>query len=206
MLSNPSQQSTLKYDILRLLISLSSSLNQNYTYVPRLSHILQNKTLTWEDVIKDDPLEGDHWRQWSDEMSSENSDTSDHMDGYESEEDKGNNYSEPEPNMSLHHYHRYHPIALDTRSDQDGLSHLMTQQYWLDDSALPEEESAGDTLLQSPCQMSHVLGKLLYHQAQRSQLKAITEANMVREILFLLRGFSSVVFTQDDNGQFVVIR
>ncbi|KAI8380436.1 Spc98 family-domain-containing protein [Choanephora cucurbitarum] len=199
-------QSTLKYDMLRLLISLSSSLNQNYTYAPRLSHILQNKTLTWEDVIKDDPLEGDHWRQWSDEMSSENSDASDHMDNYELEEDKGNDYSEPEPSMSLQHYRRYHPIALDTRSDQDGLSHLMTQQYWLDDSNLPEEELAGDALLRNPCQMSHVLGKLLYHQAQRNQLKAITEANMVREILFLLRGFGGVVFTQDDNGQFVLNR
>ncbi|KAI8386940.1 Spc98 family-domain-containing protein [Blakeslea trispora] len=203
-LNEQTHQSILKYDMLRLLASLSSSLNQSYEYMPKLNNILQSKALTWEDVIKDDPLEGDHWKQWSDGTSSENSYTSDQMNEYELNEDSNNDLRSNPNTMNLQGYYRHHPIAVDTRSDQDGLTQFMTQQYWMDETSLSEEEMADDTLLQNPCQMSRALGKLLPDETQQNQVKAITEANMVREVLSLLRGFSGIVFTQDSNDQFLL--
>lgn len=77
------QQSILKYDMLRLLLCLSSSANQSKNYVTPSPNNEEKATLTWEDVIKDDPLEGDHWKTWSEDSS--NDDYSDD-DGYEFEE------------------------------------------------------------------------------------------------------------------------
>lgn len=69
--------------MLRLLLCLSSSANQSKNYVTPLLNNEEKVTLTWEDVIKDDPLEGDHWKTWSEDSS--NDDYSDD-DGYEFEE------------------------------------------------------------------------------------------------------------------------
>lgn len=70
--------------MLRLLLSLSSSENQAYDYIPKINEIEKKESLTWEDVVKDDPLQGDHWQTWPEDSS--NDDISDD-DGYELQEE-----------------------------------------------------------------------------------------------------------------------
>lgn len=67
----------MKYDLLRLLLSLSSSHNQNYGYVPTLHAHSENKNITWEEIIQDEPLRGDHWKSWSDATISDEDELSD---------------------------------------------------------------------------------------------------------------------------------
>jgi hypothetical protein len=71
---------------LQLLLALSSSSNQNYDYIPSVREKDDKNTLTWQEVIKDDPLEGDHWQNWPEDSSSEGyiSDS----DGFEMEENQ----------------------------------------------------------------------------------------------------------------------
>lgn len=45
--------------------------------------VADEKALTWQEVIKDDPLEGDHWQCWPEDESSEGY-TSD-QDGFETD-------------------------------------------------------------------------------------------------------------------------
>lgn len=66
------------------MLSLSSSENQVYNYTPKANTIEKEQLLTWEDVVKDDPLQGDHWKTWPEDVS--NDDYSDD-DGYELEEE-----------------------------------------------------------------------------------------------------------------------
>lgn len=71
--------------MLQLLLSLSSSKNQTYDHIPRINETIPTENnLTWEEVVKDDPLEGDHWQKWSDDSS--DNDLSDN-DGYELDDD-----------------------------------------------------------------------------------------------------------------------
>lgn len=69
--------------MLRLLQCLSSSSNQSYDHTTTTREKTQQDEITWEDVIREDPLEGDHWKTWPEESS--NDDYSDD-DGYEFEE------------------------------------------------------------------------------------------------------------------------
>lgn len=69
--------------MLRLLLCLSSSSNQSYNHTSAAKGNTEKEAITWEDVIKEDPLEGDHWKSWPEEFS--NDDYSDD-DGYEFEE------------------------------------------------------------------------------------------------------------------------
>lgn len=57
--------------MLQLLLSLSSSENQEYDYIPKINQAEKKQTLTWEDVVNEDPLEGDHWQTWPEDLSSD---------------------------------------------------------------------------------------------------------------------------------------
>lgn len=71
--------------MLQLLLSLSSSKNQTYDFIPRIDETIVNEEkLTWGEVVKDDPLEGDHWQKWPE--YSVDDDFSDD-DGYEFDEE-----------------------------------------------------------------------------------------------------------------------
>lgn len=48
-----------------------------------------NPNLTWKELIEDDPLEGDHWKTWSDENSTDEDELSD-LDDFELDENKSN--------------------------------------------------------------------------------------------------------------------
>jgi hypothetical protein len=85
-------------------------------------------------------------------------------------------------------------MDIDEREDQEGLNHLVSQQYWREDFQLANEGPFNPSLLQNPCQMSDALGRIFYTEAERHQLKAITEADITREVLSLLRGYGGVLF------------
>lgn len=63
------QQKILKYDMLKLLLCLSSS-THHISYTPKSSQTTQNPQLTWENIIDEEPLEGDHWKSWADQDTS----------------------------------------------------------------------------------------------------------------------------------------
>ncbi|CEP12196.1 hypothetical protein [Parasitella parasitica] len=194
-----------------LLLSLSSSSNQDFNYIPTIKDT-EKEVLTWQDVIKDDPLEGDHWKKWPDETTDD-----DEEDDEEDDEDDGIiddlelNCKTPTAAMqrrshlgdlSNSQFDFTSKMKIDKRGDQEGLNHLMSQQYWRQEYHLPQQDSPIVNLLQKPCQMSDALEKIFDINAEKSQLKAISEANMTREVLLLLRGYRGVLYSYED-GQFV---
>ncbi|KAL9538603.1 hypothetical protein MBANPS3_010810 [Mucor bainieri] len=205
-------QSILKYDALQLLLSLSSSSNQDYNYIPSIKHTTE-KNLTWQDVIDDSPLEGDHWQTWpEEEEDSEEGEEDEDIDDYELNQDSTAiaaaaattpQKRTPFGDLSNFKFDFTSKIKLDKREDQEGLNHLASQQYWRDDYRLPRQDTAQINLLQKPCQMSDALERIIFNEAERSQLKTISEANIIREILSLLRGFGGVVYVYQE-GQFVL--
>ncbi|KAK4521658.1 GH18 domain-containing protein [Mucor velutinosus] len=205
-------QSILKYDALQLLLSLSSSSNQDYSYIPSIKHTTE-KILTWQDVIDDSPLEGDHWQTWPEEEedSGEEEEDDDDDDDYELNQDNvavattTSQKRAPFGDLSNFKFDFTSKIKLDKREDQEGLSHLVSQQYWRNEYRLPRQDTTHVNLLQKPCQMSSALERIVYSEAERDQLKTISEANMAREVLSLLRGFRSVVYVYQED-QFVLNR
>ncbi|KAL7334390.1 hypothetical protein PS15p_200024 [Mucor circinelloides] len=201
-------QSILKYDALQLLLSLSSSSNQDYNYIPSIKHT-EKKVLTWQDVIDDSPLEGDHWQTWPEE-DSEDQDDGDDTDDYELNEENilptaaaGTQQRTPLGDLSNFKFDFTSKIKLDKREDQEGLNHLVSQQYWRDEYRLPRQDTSHVNLLQKPCQMSDALERIFYNEAEASQLKTLSEANITREVLYLLRGYRSVLYSYQE-GQFVL--
>lgn len=207
-------QSILKYDALQLLLSLSSSSNQDYNYIPTIKHTAE-KILTWQDVIDDSPLEGDHWKTWPEEgedSEEEEEGEDDDNDDYELNQDNiaaapaATNTPQkrtPFGDLSNFKFDFTSKMKLDKREDQEGLNHLVSQQYWRNEQYLPRQDTTQVNLLQKPCQMSDALERIIYSEAERSQLKTLSEANIIREVLSLLRGYRSVVYVYE-KGQFVL--
>ncbi|GAN05393.1 hypothetical protein MAM1_0090d04863 [Mucor ambiguus] len=200
-------QSILKYDTLQLLLSLSSSSNQDYSYIPSIKHTTE-KILTWQDVIDDSPLEGDHWQTWPEEDEDSEDEEDEDNDDYELNQDSIAARTTTQKrtllgDLSDFKFDFTSKIKLDKREDQEGLNHLVSQQYWRNEYRLPRQNTAHVNLLQKPCQMSDALERIIYNEAERSQLKTISEANIVREVLSLLRGYRSVVYVYQE-GQFVL--
>ncbi|KAI7889635.1 Spc98 family-domain-containing protein [Mucor mucedo] len=201
-------QSILKYDLLQLLLSLSSSRNQTYDHIPILNESMPTENnLTWEEVVKDDPLEGDHWKKWPEDTSDDDSSDNDGRDSDEesttarqlrnNETQDTQTVNDPEVSSSAY----YNQMDIDERGDPESLGFLITQQYWRDDYSLEREDESDAALLQNPCQMSDALGNLLYTRAERSRLKTIPESGVIREVISLLRGCRGVLFKYED-GQF----
>lgn len=164
--------------------------------------------MTWQDVIDDDPLQGDHWQTWPDETTDDEADTTTDLDDFELNEDKEENPTTkqkrtPLGDLSNFKFDFTSSMNMDKREDQEGLNHLVSQQYWRDDYRLPQQDTLNANLLQKPCQMSDALGRILYNETERNQLKAISEANVIREVLSLLRGYRGILYSYQD-GQFVV--
>lgn len=196
-------QSILKYDMLRLLLCLSSSANQSKNYLTPLLNNEEKVTLTWEDVIKDDPLEGDHWKTWSEDSS--NDDYSDD-DGYEFEE--RNITTRPEnaddielPTTNARKINNTHQMKFDDRGDNDALQFLLTQQYWRDEFKMEKEDRTNGNLLQNPCRTFDAIGEIYYRESELRQIKTIAESGITREIISLLRGYRGVLFKYID-GRF----
>jgi gamma-tubulin complex component 5 len=194
--------------MLQLLLSLSSSSNQSYDYIP--NQIRDSSTekmeLTWEEVLKDDPLQGDHWQTWPDDNSS-NESVSDE-DGYEFDEQvtasrlvqqqqQRQRQSIIEPETPINYMDQ---MDIDNQGDTAALGSLITQQYWRDDFSMEKEDSTQNTaLLQNPCQMSDALGNIFYSEAEQRQLRTIPESGIIREVMSLLRGYRGVLFKYEDD-------
>lgn len=201
--------------MLQLLLSLSSSADQAYGYIPQLPDKKIEKELTWEEVVKDDPLEGDHWQTWREDSS--NDDISDE-DGYEFEEEATRSRQISNQQREQQQQQRQSTVEreiratavnyvdqmdIDNRGDPESLGHLLQQQYWRDDFSMDKNDSTQPALLQNPCQMSDALGKIYYSSAECRQLKSIPESGMIREVICLLRGYGGVIFKYK-NDQFQV--
>ncbi|KAI8056450.1 Spc98 family-domain-containing protein [Thamnidium elegans] len=198
-----SNQSILKYDMLQLLLSLSSSENQVYNYASKTSSIEKEQSLTWEDVVKDDPLQGDHWKTWPEDVS--NDDFSDD-DGYELEEENTPfRQSQPqysreitsEPETRTASY--IDQMDIDERADSEALDYLATQQYWRPNFKLEPEDTTNIDLLKKPCQLNEYLNQIYYSEVGRRQFKSVPEAGVVREVISLLKGCRGVLFHYVDD-------
>ncbi|KAI8979370.1 Spc98 family-domain-containing protein [Mycotypha africana] len=188
---------SLKYDILHLLLALSSSENQDDTTIPKLNEVeseTYSKDLTWEDIIQDDPLEGDHWKT-SLEISSN--------DGYITEEEIEYEYDyESKPDQCsiqqiADDIQLAYPIDMDIdeRADQEGLNMLVSQQYWRHDYHLEEDSFTEPKLLRNPCQTYKAAEWFRYGNTDdRENRKLVTEASILREVLSLFKGYESVIF------------
>ncbi|KAI8638556.1 Spc98 family-domain-containing protein [Parasitella parasitica] len=199
-------QAILKYDALQLLLSLSSSSNQDFNYIPTINNT-EKESLTWQDVIKDDPLEGDHWKTWPDEASDDDDDEDDGI-ADDLELNRITSVATTQRRSYLGDLSNFkfdftRKMKMDKRGDQEGLNHLMTQQYWRQEQHLPQQNSSNVNLLQKPCQMSDALNRLFYSDTEKSLLKAITEANVTREVLLLLRGYRGILYSYQED-QFVL--
>ncbi|KAI9472221.1 MAG: Spc98 family-domain-containing protein [Benjaminiella poitrasii] len=196
-------QSILKYDMLQLLLSLSSSTNQNYNYIPTIDSAVEKEhRLTWQEVLEDDPPQGDHWQTWPTDSSTSSEDD------YMSDDDVISTHSEQNPittNDTVEHiqFDFSSRMDIDEREDREGLHYLKAEQYWLDHFELVAENSANQSLLQNSCLLSSELNQLLYNEEERRQLKTITEAGAIREILSLLKGNHNILFRFED-GKFKV--
>ncbi|KAI7872528.1 Spc98 family-domain-containing protein, partial [Spinellus fusiger] len=203
-----SNQTILKYDILSLLLSLSSSpLSANHKLHSSIVQP-QKKELTWEEILAEDPLEGDHWLAVESYSSDEGL--------IETEYSSGPMYSDPPSSrqfrsqtqdkkrtvLSPKEEDAYYAslIQADNRSDPDTLEMLKRIQYWGEsyNSSSMDMFSISNVsnhpVMNDACQLSESMTHHYYDSTTFVSLKYIEEADMIREILFLLKGYSGIVF------------
>ncbi|KAI8377771.1 Spc98 family-domain-containing protein [Radiomyces spectabilis] len=211
---------SLKYDILGLLLALSGN---PLAHPPRsllAPEAKVSEAQLWKDVLREEPLQGSHWEQWND-LSSDDEPTDPYSDDdftldFEqlaeqkrrlhyldsSAVDPVDSFSEEETgNNDIH--------LSDISNDVHRLEILKTRQYWQENykrtkrrqqcEEEEEEDSAGGPLmrrdsLQNASQLYPTLSRYRYAQHDTDHVTFVHEMDVIREVLFLLRGYEGVLF------------
>ncbi|KAI8055822.1 Spc98 family-domain-containing protein [Syncephalis plumigaleata] len=194
----------LPHNVLFLLLELSQSpTNAAYSPSSMASNIVNYQKLTWEDIVKESPLKGEHW-----EIPSYTSDTED---DYESDYEVAVTAVDPTSNINKHRttqqqqQQQQDNIAsnnnLIVRREQYRfiLDRLVQQQYWrLKSSNLMSttafEFYKADTLAPTLNRMMRESVEYLPLQCENY----ITERDLIREVLFMLMGRSCFLFKHED--------
>ncbi|KAI8985160.1 Spc98 family-domain-containing protein [Pilobolus umbonatus] len=196
----------LKYDMLKLLLVLTNSVESPKEYSINSDKTQEEEELTWSKLIEDDPLEGDHWKTWSMNDSSEEDNVTDDED-FELEKIKARPAAtSAQTDMGMNEgldSEMINKMEIDDREDYDSLKHIINEQYWRDDFRIKKDALDSVDLLKNPCQLGDELGKRLYSDAQRRLQKSIREADIIREILFLLKGGNTHLFSHKGDGNSV---
>ncbi|ORE02434.1 hypothetical protein BCV72DRAFT_265192 [Rhizopus microsporus var. microsporus] len=205
------QQKILKYDMLKLLLCLSSS-THHISYTPKPSQITRSPQLTWENIIDEEPLEGDHWKSWADQDTS-TEELSD-KDAFEVDDriSKPKDFTVMDNEQEPDYFER---MELDHRENPEALHHLVSQQYWRPDFLVLKGKNdknarllltsidypTESSLLQNPCKLSDKLIHSIYTDRDTRSLKVINELDVIREVLFLLNGREGIIFEYNDHQQ-----
>ncbi|CEI89251.1 hypothetical protein RMCBS344292_03617 [Rhizopus microsporus] len=195
--SPESNQKILKYDMLKLLLCLSSS-THHISYTPKSPQTTQSPQLTWENIIDEEPLEGDHWKSWADQDTS-TEELSD-KDAFEVDDriSKPKDFTVMDNEQEPDYFER---MELDHRENPEALHHLVSQQYWRPDFLISKDYPTESSLLQNPCKLSDRLIHTIYTDRDTRSLKIINELDVIREVLFLLNGREGIIFEYNDHQQ-----
>ncbi|CEG72946.1 hypothetical protein RMATCC62417_08419 [Rhizopus microsporus] len=200
--SPESNQKILKYDMLKLLLCLSSS-THHISYTPKSPQTTQSPQLTWENIIDEEPLEGDHWKSWADQDTS----TEELSDKGAFEVDdrisKPKDFTVMDNEQEPDYFER---MELDHRENPEALHHLVSQQYWRPDFLISKDYPTESSLLQNPCKLSDRLIHTIYTDRDTRSLKIINELDVIREVLFLLNGREGIIFEYNDHQQRFLLR
>ncbi|KAI8879160.1 hypothetical protein K501DRAFT_257290 [Backusella circina FSU 941] len=96
-------------------------------------------------------------------------------------------------------------MELDTRQDTNALEYLISQQYWReqkDDDVIQDYNRVDESILYHPL----LLNSALYsHMKKKKHIKLLNEADVIREVLFLLKGGEGVLFKYDENQDHFIL-
>ncbi|ORX44579.1 hypothetical protein DM01DRAFT_1386820 [Hesseltinella vesiculosa] len=184
------------YDMLALLLSLSAApLSQPYTY---RDYRQQGHTsaVSWQDIVQQEPFQGDHWQQVEDDMSSDMSMDSDDL-AYGTEKGHQEARAHVATAFDVEGYYLTKLQSYSIEPSQSQPTHqLKRQQYWhvenADDQPPAKESRHGDTLLQDHNQLHTGLHQMGYITGMPK--KYINEADVLREVLNMFRGCDTVLF------------
>ncbi|CAO3590188.1 unnamed protein product [Absidia cylindrospora] len=201
--------------MLSLLLALSDSPMKNtherkQQIVAQEQHVIRN----WDDVLRDEPLKGSHWKNW-DDIESEDGDDDDDDYWHDGLDNTSSRYSQAprqqdiQPSSfeqnSVNIYLQRLKAAHNTISETSAtyrLNHLKEQQYWdprNGDSVEPEFRSY-DSILHDSSHLNMALHESTYTSTYSNRRSYITEVDAIREILFLLCGYKTVIFKPAKNG------
>ncbi|KAG0175256.1 hypothetical protein DFQ28_002116 [Apophysomyces sp. BC1034] len=190
--------------MLSLLLALSSSpLSQVYKEKEPAASLCKN---VWKDLLEEEPLEGDHWLGWEDVSSEE--------DWFEEDFELDNEHMNHQRkrsarlqekrsqfNSSLREdNHAYYTslVEIDNRGDPEALESLRAQQYWREGYNV-ETDTSNPSLMRNPCHLRTVADKYQGVYNRISSPHYLSEVDVIREIIFLLRGYEGTIFKAEDN-------
>ncbi|CAO3626035.1 unnamed protein product [Cunninghamella echinulata] len=203
--------------MLSLLLELSDSpMKQHYEKKER--HLEEKKKVieSWNDVLNEEPLEGNHWQQWDDmeldedSMMMENKSDEFELDSTYDPNKKNRSASQ---NDSIQTYweddnNEYYIKQLQSNSkpiSDDSIpitaDQLYHEQYWHKNSRQNENEKVLDinsSLLQKASLLNTTLNQYNRTKSSPTECRYIKEQHAIREILFFLRGYETVIFKRSE--------
>ncbi|ORZ21692.1 Spc98 family-domain-containing protein [Absidia repens] len=210
-------QRILAYDMLSLLLALSDSPMKNtherkQQIVDQKQHTFKN----WGDVLRDEPLKGSHWQNW-DDIASEDDDDDDDDYWNDGLDDTSSRYSQiprqqdiqpssfdrHSDNIYLQRLKAVHTTVSETSATYR-LNHLKEKQYWdpSNGDSVESEFRPDDSILHDSSHLNIALHENTYNSTYSKRRIYIKEADAIREVLFLLCGYKTVIFkpAKNDNG------
>ncbi|KAI9243348.1 Spc98 family-domain-containing protein [Sporodiniella umbellata] len=199
-----SNQVILKYDMIKLLLCLSAAIPPRHPIYDRRD-VLRKPDITWEDIAREEPLIGDHWKSWSEDDNS--ADIISDEEAFEVEQSTPETVSHEtsiidqektvdssyQKTADVNFFER---LELDDCNELDVVNHLAMQQYWGSDFSFASGNSSNHPLLHSPYSLNIVRSESIIKEQQQ----VIKESDVIREVLFLLRGLDGILFVYDKHN------
>ncbi|RUS27517.1 Spc98 family-domain-containing protein [Jimgerdemannia flammicorona] len=216
----------IRYDMLALFLALSDNpLAVNYTPSTTLWTRLPPKPLTWKDIIREEPLTGDHWSRLESDSDEDGEDDvlfedfELELDGNGLVNDGGlaekklrkqkkqvmaraqQQQFESHSELPPSHYHQMY-VDFEPPVDRDVMRILTEKQYWCSPSFgsgfVSNRDDFGTTTAEAPTLLVHQSRdrNIRFLDPQRQQY--LDEIDAVREICFMLRGHAGVLFDRHE--------
>ncbi|KAI9246717.1 Spc98 family-domain-containing protein [Phascolomyces articulosus] len=178
--TTPAQERIVKYDTLSLILALSQGTQPDY--LPRTrntsSGILNEKEL-WNQIMEEEPLGGDHWKQWS-----------------EDEDEDLDDMTSTDSDQLVWDHERYAQFQRDRRLEEEQSSHIATTRAAARDAMLEQrmDEIKENINLNDDNDLRLLKERQYWREINEENDQHISEADSIREVLFLLRGYTSILF------------
>ncbi|KAI8092569.1 Spc98 family-domain-containing protein [Halteromyces radiatus] len=202
-------QRILAYDMLSLLLALSDSpLDPSIERKRQLRDVKEQRIRNWDDVIREEALNGPHWRTWDDISSDDDDEDWDNEMDYSFSTISKPIQTAPShpPNMNDKidrkriQSTRYTSLEIDGSNRLERLNH---RQYWNKnvekDADNIEEYAPPDSILHNAGQLNIALHKVNGPSELKKRCHFIEEIDAMREILFLLYGYETILFKRSTN-------
>ncbi|KAF7731681.1 Gamma-tubulin complex component 5 [Apophysomyces ossiformis] len=201
-------QRILKYDVLSLLLALSSSpLSVEYKE-PKSTPVVRKNV--WKELTEEEPFTGEHWLE-PDNMSSEDdwSEEDFELDKEHIKQQAGGRCCDVLKKRKVRQAEnqleerlfeeKTDRMDMDVQGDPEVLDRVKSRQYWREGNSMKIVDTSNEPIMRNACRLRAVVDAYQNKDSADYAPFNIDEIDAIREVIFLLRGCEGAIFRLEED-------